>query len=287
MTNQNTEADPKVPETPVVPAPESEELKVPVTPENTETNKDTVQPEKEENPNPTPEEPDPLEAYKKLFEETERAKMLEAARQEALKELEAKQAADRQRIATEQEAEKQKSDFADAAKKTHEAALALEVYDANGDPLKLDNDTVQKFIEPWQAYNTNRETAMQQLVYGNMANVVVNSLSEEARAEFAKRANGKPLDEYFSHYVELKAADTEAYKKLEADVALKVAAAEARGYAKGQRAPAGTPPVSGGVEHPITAKTVINNLFDAAVALSKDEITQEEYLKIDTKFRNS
>lgn len=180
--------------------------------------------------------------------------------------------------------------FVKSSKKTLEALQKLSLRDEDGQPIKLTDDMVQTFIEPWNEHNgfvtQTKDGDAEARVYTNLAQAALSVVPTDKHEEFSKRANGKPLSEYLKAIVELDAPNSEFVKKLVEDSDVKVKAAYARGFSKGQKAPPGTPanPTQTAVAR---GKTDITTVSGAALALSKGEIDDAKFLEILNKRRDS
>lgn len=226
---------------------------------------------------------DPIEAYKKTFEETKAAKLREELLEQIRKEEEERQNQAREIAQANERRERAKSSFADTAKTVAEKVKSLKVYDEDGNPVIINE---QEFIEPWNTYNITVHSDKEAEVYSSLAQAVVDNLPTDARDEFAKRADRKPLNEYLKIANELYAPKSEYVKRLEDDYKEKIAAAEARGFAKGQKSRSGT--VIQGAERstpPSSDSVDLTTISGAASALAKGLINDEKYREVYRKLR--
>lgn len=174
--------------------------------------------------------------------------------------------------------------FVKSAKRTKDALEKLPLRDEDGNAIKLTDEVIQQFIEPWNEHNgfvtQTKTNDAEAVVYTNLAQAALSIVPADKHEEFSKRANGKPLPEYLKAIVELDAPNSEYAKKLQEDADVKVKAAYARGFAKGQKAPPGTPatPQQSSVNR--GAKPDLTTLAGAARALAKGDIDEAKYLEI-------
>ena len=259
-----------------------------VTPLETEDIEDVTEEEQVEDTEDEDSDEDPITSFQQSFRENEAAKIREELRAEVRAQIESEYAAtERTRLDAEQRASINKS-FEDSIKQTKELLDNLEIYDKDGDPVKFDEKAFQQFINPWQKHNLGVQQAATHKSYVDLAEAIVKILPSSARDEFAKNATNKPLDEYLKLAFESYAPHSGHTKTVDEDVKLKIKVAEARGFAKGQKAPPGSP-------HNISERKVtpdeqapdLTTLFGAASALRKGQIDESKYREIHNKLRNS
>lgn len=233
-------------------------------------------------------EVDPLEALKVEYEKVRAAEIRKELEEQVRKEIEERNEGERKAAQDAQARELLRTSFADSTKKTKALLEALNAHDEEGEPITLTDDVIQKFIDPWQAYNAEVQTAKLQEAYSTVAEAVLKNLPKDKHDEFSTRAHQKPIDVYLKEYAELMAPQTEYARTVSTDVDLKIKSAEARGYARGQKAKVATP-TSSGSERTLqqeTGKIEVANLYDAARALAAHQIDDAKYLEYREKFRN-
>lgn len=253
------------------------------TPEVTDDTK--VEDTDDENPDEEEDADDPIVSFQKTWESTKLAQVKEDALREAREQLMAEQEANRRAQLDTQQRESLNTSYADSVKAMRKQFESLTVYDEDGEPVKWDDQTFQKFVAPWQEHNTKMQTAGVTKGYSDWSEAVVKVLPASAREEFAKKAHQKPLAEYLKTFAELYAPQTDFAKTAKADTEVKLKAAEARGFTKGQKAPVGTP--RQGNDKPTEARgevIEIGNLYDAARALAKGQIDDLKYVEYHKKY---
>ena len=277
MTTDNTEAAlAGETEVPVIPQPENTEDTAPDPTVQLDETQDDL------------DDSDPFEEFKKVFEETQAAKIRQEEGAKARLEFEQQQELARQYQAAQAAKYQLQNSFSTAARTTVDKLSAMEAYDADGNRIRFDDKMVQEIIEPWQKHNATVQQAATTGVYSSLGEAAMAALpTDEARAKFAKDANGKPLVEYMRIFSELMAPHTEAHKSTVADLDVKVKAAELKGYTKGQKAKPGTPQI-GNDRGPGTPKAApITSLYDAAMAAYKGEISDAKFLEYKKQFSNN
>lgn len=229
---------------------------------------------------------DPVEVavLARLAQEREKARVEE--REIIRLQNEAAAAEYRKSQAEEDKKRKLNDSFTETTKMTKAALEKLPLRTEDGDPIRLTEEMIQQFIEPWRTHNgvvqQTINTTAESEVYSNLAQAAASLVPKDKLEEFAKRAGGKPLGEYLKVVAELSAPDTDTVKNLAEDYEVKVKAAYARGFAKGQKAPPGTPATpqqsnSGGRGD---KKEDISSVSGAARALSKGQIDEAKFLEI-------
>ena len=224
---------------------------------------------------------DPIEVYKQTFEKTMLDKLRAEALEKARTEYAAEQAARQQQEQAELVKKQLEDSFENSIKESREAALKLQLRDEDGNPIKLSDEEFQSLVQPWQKHNTKVNQLAEGKIYADVAAAINALVPASQREEFVKRAHNKPLNEYFSIFAELRAEETQIVKTLKADHEVEKKAAEASGYAKGQRQTGkGTP--KQGNERTISSqeKPDLTSLKGAAQALMKGQISEKDYLEI-------
>lgn len=254
----------------------------------TGSNNGRVQDENVENPNDDEEE-DPLKDYEAAILARERERIRKEEQDRLAKERADEQAELQRQAAVAAAKEKLNDSLKNHTKRVREAVEKLPIRDELGDPLKLTDAQLQEFIQPLIDLNGEVQQTMgttaEQVVYQRLANAALEVIPAEKHEEFAKKAGDKPLKDYLQTIVELNAPNTEYAKTLQADFDVKLKAAYARGFARGQKAPPGTPttPEQRDVNRGETVDTT--SLAGAARALSRNLITEAEFLEIRKKLR--
>lgn len=226
------------------------------------------------------EEPDPLDAYYAARLAEEQANLEEKVRARLLEEQRAQAELARQTRAQEEAAERSRNAFSLAAKQTSDMLKGLKIYDENRDELSFSDEAIQTFIQPWQNYNREVAATAEARVYGELGVTAMGLLPEEAHENFAKNAADKDLKTYLSVYAESKAPSTEFVKKLLREQETKIAAAEARGYARGQKAPQGTPQSIPDRGIQPSSEFDLTTISGAAGALAAGQIDAARYREI-------
>lgn len=221
---------------------------------------------------------DPVELAIRAAVELERARLVDEARAAA----EADRRAEQSRLRAEDDSKALRDSWAEATKAARAAAKQLRVKTEDGDTItvELDDDTIQStLISPFERHNAKASQAAQTELFTVLAESAMNSLPEKDREEFAKRAAGQPLDKWLEVYREMAAPHTTAVKSRDRELDAKIKAAEARGYTKGQRAPAGTARQGSETSRASNGSVDLTTQFGLADALSKGLLTELEYLE--------
>lgn len=234
---------------------------------------------------------DPIEEAVKARTEQIVRQALEAERR-AEQSRRAAEADEYRKAQAEEEKKKKLNDsFVNTAKRTRDALSKLPLRDEDGNAIKLTDEVIQEFVEPWREHNGLVQQAIdgtaEARVYSNLAQAAISLIPADKHEEFAKRADGKPIAEYLKTIAELNAPTTEFVKNLQEDADVKVKAAFARGFAKGQKAPPGTPSTPQQSSINRGAKPDLTSVSGAALALSRGEIDDAKFLEILNKRRDS
>lgn len=223
-------------------------------------------------------EEDPVELAIRAAVELERSRLIDEARAAA----EADRRADQQRQRAEEDTKLLRDSWAEATKTARAAAQTLRVKTEDGDVISvtLDDDTIQsQIIAPFERHNAKASLAAQTEVFTTLATAAMESLPESQREEFAKRAAAQPLDKWLEVYREMAAPHTNAIKDRARAEDAKIKAAEARGYTKGQRAPAGTARQGSETSRAGNGSVDLTTQFGLADALSKGLLSESEYIE--------
>ena len=238
-------------------------------------------------PDPDEDDEDPVEAAVQARLAQEADKMAEAAMERARREHDERELTAAQRRAADAEAERLANSFANAIRESYAAAKQNVRYtDGDGNELTMDDRTFEEVVvKPMQKFNSTAEQAYQMRIYGILAQSALDSLPADQRDAFAKQAAGKPLPEWLKTYAEMLAPHTSFAKSIEKDTETKVKAAEARAFVKGQKAPGGTPKVTGGRTNQ-TNQPDLSTAFGIGDALGKGLIDNDTASKAWGKLNN-
>lgn len=224
------------------------------------------------------------EARRELEREEERKRLAEEVRQQLLREQQMQ--AERARLAAEQA--RIRETFTDVIKETRARLSRVVVKSEDGDEeltIAIPDATFEEAVaRPLQRYNAVAEQTYTSRVYNDLANAAASVLPESAHEEFNKRAAGKPLDAWVRELVEANAPHTEYVKNLQKEFEVKLKAAEARGFARGQKAPAGVP--KGGAERAPRVTQDLSSWSGAAAALARGEIDDAQFRDIVKKLNS-
>lgn len=223
---------------------------------------------------------DPFEVAFQARWELEQEKLRERLTAEARARIQAEQAAAEAERARTQTEQTLRDRFEEMVKAQREGLRSLTVYNEKGEASRISDEAIEQLvIKHGQAYNATVQREVEQRILTGLATTAVQSLpTDEARESFATKAQNKPLGDWLRAYAESLAPSTEYVKSLERELDVKIKAAEARGYAKGQKAPAGTPHAEG--NRPAAAannQVDLTTQFGLARALAQGHITDSEY----------
>ena len=249
-------------------------------PEDTEDSKITGQSESDDETNEEDDGPDPIELFKETFKKVELEKLQREAVEQAKREMAAEQAAQQQEQAAKLIQEKLSESFEKSIKDARQAVLGLKFYDEDGNNVRVSDEDFQKIVKPWNDHNSQVTTLTTQKIYSDVATAVNSLLTQAEQQEFFRRANDKPLSDYFSIFADLMAEKTPTYKKLKEDQEVAVSAAEAKGFARGQKGPKGTPKQENERNVEGKGKIYDGSLASAARAVAAGQMSSEEYIKI-------
>lgn len=262
-----TEGTEGAPENPEIPLPELDNDPSEVTDAN--PNEATA-----DNDPTDDEDDDPVETAVQARLAQEADKMAEAALARARRETDEQAQTAAQRRAEAEEAERLSNSFATAIRESYEAAKGLQLYDAMGNEIALDDKVFEDIVvKPMQKFNSTAEKAHQTRIFGALAQSAMELLPETEREAFARKAAGKPLPEWLATLADTLAPHSTYARSLAKETETKVKAAEARGFVKGQKAPAGTPR-AGGERAGQTNQPDLTTAFGIGDALNKGLIDQ-------------
>lgn len=167
--------------------------------------------------------------------------------------------------------------WTEAVKDARGKLQGVKYYTQTGQEATFTDDLVEELVvKPFQRHNAQvQQLATDQILelLGNEATTKVVPAS--VREKFAVEADGKPLDQWLRTVVEYAAPESAYVKAMKEAEDAKIKAAEARGYAKGQRAPAGTPRTAG-AERVAAGQADLNTSTGIAQALRRGDITEDE-----------
>lgn len=261
----------------------NEELEEDITPAE-----DTVQEESQGEPNDDDDDDGLEAAIAAKAEQIANQKLQDALAEERRKQEEA---ALQYQKSQEEEARKKKltDSLADTAKKTAEKLKALKVYNEDGEQLAITDDFIQEIVQPWREHNGFVQEAIMDgattEVYTDLARAAISIVPEEKRQEFATKAGGKPLPDYLKTLVEVNAPNTDFVRRLTEEKEVAEKAAYARGFAKGRKAPLGSP------ENPSQTPVVrgdkpdLTTLSGAARALANGQIDEIKFNELRKQIR--
>lgn len=185
---------------------------------------------------------DPIEAAIRAALDKER----ENLRQEA--ESRAKAAVDEQLAQIRQQNEEQQrvdallNSFGNTVREIRANVKQLRFYDADQNEVEISDDVLEeKIVKPLQRYNQTGVNAASTQVLTALSQAALESLPDDARTDFSKRARGKPIKNWLGEYAEVLAPHTNWARAKDAEVEAAVKAAEARGFKRGKTVPSGQP----------------------------------------------
>ena len=231
---------------------------------------------------------DPFEVAYEARRELERSREREQMEREIAERLrkEAIDAANAARAAA--EADKVQETFADVIKAARTGLGKINVKAEDGEELTVgitDEAFEEAVAKPLQRFNAAAEQTYTQRVYNELATAASTVLPTELHEEFNKQATGKDLPGWIRTLVEVNAPHSEFAKRLTEDKTVAEKAAEARGYARGQKARVGVPKV--GEERFARDTSPTNSWSGASAALARGDITEGEFRDIVKKLRSS
>ena len=225
------------------------------------------------------------EARRELERDAERIRLAEEVRASIIRENNERALA----AAQQQDALRLRESFADVLKDARTALSRINVKSPETDEELTIGITDAAFEEavakPLQRFNATAESTYTQRIYNELAEAASSVLPVEAHEDFNKKASGKALPEWIQTLVETQAPHTDYAKALQREVEVKVKAAEARGYARGQKAPVGVP--KAGESRAPRGNTDMNSWSGAAGALARGDITEAEFRDAVKKIRST
>lgn len=209
--------------------------------------------------------------------EQERDRLIQEAAAKAQEEFEARRKEEDSRQQEWQRNQERMNAFGSTLRQLRENLKSLRVVSDDGDELDFDDDRFQKLVaEPLNNYNSIGLSAAETRVLSDLTAAAVSTLSDADKEEFFRRASGKELDEWLGVYTEIRAANTNWAKSRDKEMKAAIAAAEARGFKKGQSAPPGQPSSSPGVR---TNTGDLDTIAGISRALREGQITQDTFLE--------
>lgn len=225
------------------------------------------------------EDEDPLEAYyleRKAREAADKEEELEARVNAA---VEAKLRTREAEEAAETEAKALNDTFKDTVRSIVSNLREVKVYDEDGEEVTIPDDVIQKLIlQPINDMNSKQKETIGQGYTGRLAQAALTQIPAEARDKFMEEAADKKIDEWLMVFAEAVAPKTKFATKQAEREALIRKTERAKGYAQGQKAAPGTPPVEGERRQNNSQTFDLTTQFGLAGALDAGQITAEEYL---------
>ena len=187
-------------------------------------------------------EPDPVDAAIQAALEVQR-ESLRAEVSEQLKSEFAASAADARRKSQEDaEQVRLRDSFGTAVREARQSLSALKFYGEDGLPISVDDAAFQAaVVQPFQKHNAVAYDAASYYVLSALAEAATKLLPSEMRESFNARAKDKDLAEWLTTFVEHTASSSNWARQEATKLKAATEAAEARGYKRGQAAPAGVP----------------------------------------------
>ena len=224
------------------------------------------------------------EARRELERETDRARIAAETRAQLQQEAQDRAYA----AAQQQDALRLRETFADVLKDARTGLSKITVKTDDNEELSVgitDQAFEDAVAKPLQRFNSIAEQTFTTRVYNELAEAASSVLPVETHEDFNKKASGQSLPQWIQTLVETQAPHTEYAKTLQREVDVKVKAAEARGYARGQKAPAGVPKT--GESRVRTGNSDLSSWSGAASALARGDITDGEFRDLVKKFRST
>lgn len=190
------------------------------------------------------------------------------------------------------EREKLSSGFTDAMKTARQNLQSIKYFTEDGQEATFTDELIEQLvIAPFQKHNATVQQTIQSAertaAMVALGEAALNIIPETVREDFAKKADGKPLDVWLRTVIEHGAPESEYVKRIKDEEKARLLAAEARGFAKGQKAPSGTPRVTG-TERAIAAGQVdLTTQSGIARALADGAINEEKYRELRAKLSRS
>lgn len=182
--------------------------------------------------------------------------------------------------------------FADAIKEARKGLQNIKYYTADGQEASFPDELIEQIVvAPFQKHNASVQqtvsSAERMAAMVALGEAAMTALPEPVREDFAKKADGKPLDVWLKTLAETAAPETEYVKKLKEEEKSRLLAAEARGYAKGQKTPTGTPRVTGTERQVAAGQVDLNSQSGIARALADGVIDEAKYRELRYKLSHS
>ena len=233
---------------------------------------DTLQTEQDE---------DPVEVAFKARLESESERIRQEAEEKARTEFEARLETDRRRQTAEQEAEQLLNSFGSTVREMRDNLKRVTFWDADREEARQlsDAEIEELVVKPAVRYNLRGQQAEALRLRKELADAALSSLEEPDRKTFIERGTGKDFKDWLSELTEVRAPKTKWAQQFKKDQEAAIKAAEARGYARGQKAPAGTPPTGDGVSTKGRSNIDLSSRGGIARAVKEGLISQDDGLK--------
>jgi hypothetical protein len=228
------------------------------------------------------EEEDPIEAAIKARFDAEAERLRSQAIEEARREYSQRLEEDRRAAQEEAQVQQLAQSFGLTVRQVRDNLKNLDLgWDDQGNKRNLSDEEIQRLVvEPIARYNLVGEQATLARFRQHFAETALDSLPEDVREDFAKKATGKDLKEWFDHYVEARAANSNWAKQRAKEEEARIKAAEARGYQRGQSRPAPPPSTEGQVARsPGGEEMDLTTVTGVARARAQGLISEAEFLK--------
>ena len=232
------------------------------------------------NPNPTDDDDsDPIEeafAARLALELERRASDLEKT---VTTRILAQQEATQTAATAAQEANRLRDSFAGSIKTVRDGLAGLDIYDKAGNPVSIGDQLFEQIVaQPFQRHNSTVQEATQRQILNLLGSTAYNALPATVRDDFAAKAASKPLNEWLTLFAETFAPHTGTVKERDKEVEVRIKAAEARGYAKGQKAREAPPRNITESAPSANGSFDLTTISGLASALVKGGITEAEYV---------
>lgn len=225
---------------------------------------------------------DPLEAYYKARREQEKAETEAELEARIAAQFEAKRLARERQQAAESEQQALRDTFTDTMRTVYSNLKNRKFYDADHREIVLsDSDIEQMVLGPFQAYNASARDTLVTGFAGRLQNAALSLVPNDVRDKFLEESSTLEIDDYLKLLAEYTAPTTKAVAKLKEQEEIIKKAEYARGYAKGSKAPPGSPPSDGERPSVTPAKKFdLNTESGRAGALAAGQITPEKYREL-------
>ena len=205
----------------------------------------------------------------------------ETERQEARRELEDIRQQERHRESERVAAEELINSFGSTVREVRDNLKRVKLTNDDGQEITLtDGDIEALVVNPLQRYNQTGERVATTKTLLQLAEAALNTLPEQSREGFIKRAANRPLNDWLTEYAESKAEQTSWAKQSKANQEAAIKAAEARGFKRGQATGTNPPPQGEGTPKQSGGAVDRNSISGAAKALSQGLISEQDYRDI-------